>query len=394
MQQRTVLLGVTGSVAAYKAADIARELERRDVRVRVLMTEAATQFVTPLTFEALLKRPVATALFGAGEGSGPIPHVALAEEADAMLIAPASADIIAKMAAGLADDIVSCTALAFRGPVLLAPAMHTQMYLHPATQANISVLRQRGAVLIGPESGPLASGGYGPGRMSASATIVGLTMKALGQKGELAGKTIVVTAGGTQEPIDPVRCVTNRSSGKMGYAIAEACRDRGADVVLITAPTNLEPPAGISVVGVVTAQQMYEATREAVQSAQVLIMAAAVADYRPVNPATDKIKKERETLTIPLERTVDILKSVEGAFIRIGFAAESSSLEQNARSKLAEKHLDLIVANDITSTDSGFGSDNNRVVFIDREGATERLPMLSKREVASRLIDRIVRYLS
>ena len=241
VQQRTVLLGVTGSVAAYKAPDIARELERSGVRVRVLMTEAATKFVAPLTFEALLKRPVATEMFDAGE-IGPIPHVTLAEDANAMLVAPASADMIARLAAGLADDIVSCTALAFGGPLLLAPAMHTQMYMHPATQANLTVLRERGALVIGPESGELASGGYGPGRMSDTATIVGLTMKAMGQKGDLAGKRVVVTAGGTQEPIDPVRCVTNRSSGKMGYAIAEVCRDRGADVVLVTAPTSLRPP--------------------------------------------------------------------------------------------------------------------------------------------------------
>ncbi|MCK9357742.1 MAG: bifunctional phosphopantothenoylcysteine decarboxylase/phosphopantothenate--cysteine ligase CoaBC [Dehalococcoidia bacterium] len=393
MEQRTLLLGVTGSIAAYKAVEIARDLERRGVHVRVLMTEAATRFIAPLTFEALLKRPVTTSLWESRQ-SGPIPHIALSESADALLVAPASADIIAKLAGGMADDIVSCTALAFNGPLLVAPAMHANMYEHVATQANLATLRGRGAVIIGPETGELASGGHGAGRMSEPATIVGWTMKTLGRKGDFAGRTVVVTAGGTQEPIDPVRCVTNHSSGKMGYAIAEACRDRGADVILVTAPTGLQPPVGVETVNVVTAQQMYEATRAAVREAHALIMAAAVADYRPSNPAADKIKKERETLVIPLERTVDILKSIEGDFIRVGFAAESSSLEHNARAKLAEKHLDLIAANDITASDAGFGSDNNRVTIMDRDGGIDRLPLLSKREVADRLLDRVAKLLS
>jgi len=392
MEQRTVLLGVTGSIAAYKAPEIARELERRGVQVRVLMTEAATRFIAPLTFEALLKRPVTTGLWESRQ-SGPIPHVSLSDSADALLVAPASADIIAKLACGMADDIVSSTALSFSGPLLVAPAMHAHMYEHAATQANLATLRGRGAVIIGPETGELASGGHGAGRMSEPATIVGWTLKTLGRTGDFAGRTVVVTAGGTQEPIDPVRCVTNHSSGKMGYAIAEACRDRGAAVILVTAPTGLQPPVGVDVANVVTAQQMYEATRTAVRGAHALIMAAAVADYRPSNPAADKIKKERETLVIPLERTVDILKSVEGDFVRVGFAAESSSLEHNARAKLAEKRLDLIVANDITASDAGFGSDNNRVTIMDRDGGIDRLPLLTKREVADRLLDRVAKLL-
>jgi len=392
MRPQTVLLGVTGSIAAYKAPEIARQLERRGITVHVMMTEAAAEFISPLTFEALLDRPVTTRVFSPGEGDY-IPHIRLADSADALLVAPASADIIARLACGLGDDIVSCTALAFGGPLIVAPAMHTHMYLHPATQANLAVLRQRGAVVVGPESGNLASGDSGPGRMSTPESIVGWTMHTLGRRGELAGKVVVVTAGGTQEPIDPVRCVTNRSSGKMGYAIAEACRDRGATVILVTAPTNLEPPVAVDVRHVMTAQQMYDATRGAVAGADVLIMAAAVADYRPSNPAADKIKKERETLTIPLERTVDILKTLEGNFVRVGFAAESSSLEQNAKAKLAEKHLDLIVANDITASDSGFGSDDNRVSILDRDGGIDRLPLMSKREVADRVLDRIVQLL-
>jgi len=393
MNRRKLLLGVTGSVAAYKAAELARELERSGVDVAVMMTPAATRFISPLTFEALLKAPVTTDLF---QGGGPesIPHVSLAADAEALLVAPASADCLARLAHGLADDIVSCTALAFSGPLLLAPAMHENMYLNAATQANIALLRERGAVVIGPESGDLASGGKGAGRMSAIETIVGWTLKTLGRSGDLAGRTVVVTAGGTQEPIDPVRCVTNHSSGKMGYALAEAARNRGAYVILVSAPTALRPPAAVEVVPVVTAQQMYAATQEAVKHADALVMAAAVADYRPARPADGKIKKERATLELALERTVDILGSLEGSFIRVGFAAESSDLEHNAQAKLDSKHLDLIVANDITATDSGFGSESNRVTILERNGGVDRLPLLSKREVADRVLDRVVALLA
>lgn len=393
MKRHNLLLGITGSVAAYKAAELAREIVRHNVDVRVMMTEAATRFVAPLTFEALLGTPVITDLFQ-DNGTDPIPHISLAARADGILIAPASADCIARIAHGLADDIVSCTAMAFSGPLMLAPAMHENMYLNAATQANIALLRDRGATIIGPESGDLASGGRGAGRMSSIESIVGWTLKTLGLKGDLAGRTVVVTAGGTQEPIDPVRCVTNKSSGKMGYALAEAARDRGAYVILVTAPVALQPPTGIEVMPVVTAQEMYDATHAAVRHADALVMAAAVADYRPAHPATDKIKKEHASLEIVLERTVDILGSLEGPFIRVGFAAESSDLERNARAKLSGKHLDLIVANDITAADSGFGSDSNRVTIIDREGVSDRLPLLSKREVAERVLDRVVRLLS
>ncbi len=393
MKHHTLLLGITGSIAAYKAAEIARELAKHDVTVRVMMTPAATRFIAPLTFEALLNSVVVTDIFEAGP-AGPIPHVSLASEADAILIAPASADAIARIANGLADDIVSCTTLAFNGPLILAPAMHENMYRSTATQANVALLRERGAIIVGPASGDLASGGRGEGRMSPVDTIVGWTLKVLGQNGDLAGRTVVVTAGGTQEPIDPVRCVTNRSSGRMGYALAEACRDRGASVVLVSAPTSLQPPSGIEIVPVMTAQQMFEATQSAVKHADALVMAAAVADYRPSNPAGDKIKKETETLTVTLERTVDILGSVEGSFIRVGFAAESSNLERNAQAKLTSKHLDLIVANDITATDSGFGVDNNRVTLIGRDGTLERLPLQSKRAVADRVLDRVVQLLA
>jgi phosphopantothenoylcysteine decarboxylase / phosphopantothenate---cysteine ligase len=393
MTRHSVLLGVTGSIAAYKAAELARELSRQGVEVRVMMTPAATRFVAPLTFEALLNSPVVTDLFQGG-AAGPIPHVSLAAEAEALVIAPASADCLARLAHGLADDIVSCTAMAFNGPLVIAPAMHENMYLNQATQANIALLRERGAVIVGPESGDLASGGRGAGRMSPVGIIAGWVLKTLGQRGDLAGRTVVITAGGTQEPIDPVRCVTNHSSGKMGYALASAARDRGAHVILVTAPTALEPPAATEVVRVVTAQQMYEATQAAVRHADALIMAAAVADYRPAHPADDKIKKDHQTLEIALERTVDILGTVEGTFVRVGFAAESSELERNARAKLSGKRLDLIVANDITASDGGFGSEDNRVTILDREGGVDRLPLLSKREVADRVLDRVVSLLS
>ncbi len=393
MKRHSLLLGVTGSVAAYKAAELSRELVRSGVSVRVMMTLAATRFITPLTFEALLDSPVVTDLFQ-GDSAGPIPHVTLAAEADAILIAPASADCLARLAHGLADDIVSCTAMAFKGPLMVAPAMHENMYLSAATQANIALLRERGAVIIGPESGELASGGRGAGRMSPIETVVGWTLKTLGHSGDLAGRTVVVTAGGTQEPIDPVRCVTNHSSGKMGYALVEAARDRGAYVILVTAPTALRAPAGVEVVHVTTAQDMYVATQAAVKHADALIMAAAVADYRPANPRQDKIKKERALLELSLERTVDILGSLEGPLVRVGFAAESSDLEKNAQTKLAEKRLHLIVANDITATDSGFGSESNRVTLIDRNGAVDQLPLLSKREVADQVLDRVVRLLA
>ena len=389
---RTILLAVTGSIAAYKAAELAREFTRRGFAVRVMMTPAATRFVSPLTFEALVGSPVVTDLFDEGP-EGPIPHVSLAASANAILIAPASADCIARIAHGFANDIVSCTTMAFSGPLIIAPAMHENMYLNAATQENIGILKQRGAVVIGPDSGDLASGGRGTGRMSPVETIVGFTLQAIGRSGDLAGRRIVVTAGGTQEPIDPVRCITNRSSGKMGFSIAEACRDRGASVLLVTAPTSLTPPAGVDVVDVTTAQEMFDATQRAVNQADALIMAAAVADYRPGRPASQKIKKDSAALTIELERTVDILGSLSGSFLRVGFAAESTDLEHNAKSKLSAKNLDLIVANDITAADGGFGADSNRVTLIDRHGGIDRMPLQSKRDVADRVLDRVVQLL-
>jgi phosphopantothenoylcysteine decarboxylase/phosphopantothenate--cysteine ligase len=391
--KRTALLCVTGGIAAYKAAEVARELSRAGVTVRVAMTQAAQEFVSPLTFEALTHNPVATDVFDSGP-AGPIPHITLATECDVIIVAPATADALARLAHGFADDIVCCTVLASDRPLIIAPAMHTGMWLHPATQANVATLTSRGACFVGPISGDLASGDKGIGRLAEIDHIVAETLRVLGRNGDLSGRRIVVTAGGTQEPIDPVRCVTNHSSGKMGYAVAEAARDRGADVTLVSAPTALREPAAISVVHVMTAQQMADATQKAVDGADALIMAAAVADFRPAMAANDKIKKKDGAPVLQMERTVDILGTVRGDFIRVGFAAESSHLRENADSKLREKNLDFIVANDITANDAGFGSDNNRVTILDREGGVDELPLLSKREVAERILDRVVRLLT
>ena len=392
-EKGTVLLCVTGSIAAYKAVEIARDLVRAGVRVRVAMTPAAREFVTPLTFEVLTGSRVVTDVFES-DAAGAVPHVALAAECDVTLVAPATADAIARLASGLADDIVCCTVLASDRPLIVAPAMHSNMWSHPATQVNVDTLRTRGAVIVGPSSGDLASGDKGAGRLTDIDLIVGETLRVLGRQGDLAAKRIVVTAGGTQEPIDPVRCVTNRSSGKMGYAIAEAARDRGAEVTLVTAPTALRAPATVNVINVMTAREMADATERAVNGADALIMAAAVADFRPAIAAGDKIKKQDGSLTIELERTIDILGSVRGNFVRVGFAAESSRLKENATAKLREKSLDFIVANDITAADTGFGSDKNRVTILDRNGEAEELPLMSKREVAERILDRVAQLLT
>ncbi len=387
LKDKTVVLGVTGSIAAYKAADIASKLVQAGARVEVVMTRAATEFVTPLTFRSITARPTVTGMFDlASEFS--IEHVALAEAADLVLIAPATANIIAKLAAGIADDMLCCTVLATKAPIVLAPAMNVNMYHNPVTQENLAKLRSRGFSVVGPAYGRLASGEMGLGRLAEIREILESVRQVLGKRGDLAGKRIVVTAGGTQEPIDPVRHIGNRSSGKMGYAIAQAARDRGAEVVLITAPTALSDPVGMEVVHVQTSLQMREAVVKAIAGAHVLAMAAAVADYRPVAQSRSKIKKRADTLSLKLVRTPDILAEVEGEFIKIGFAAESEKLVENATEKLHRKNLDLIAANDITAADSGFDADTNRVVLIDAQGRAERLPLLPKSEVADRILDR------
>jgi phosphopantothenoylcysteine decarboxylase/phosphopantothenate--cysteine ligase len=318
----------------------------------------------------------------------------LAEAADIVVIAPATANIIAKLVAGIADDMLCCTVLATKAPVLIAPAMETNMYNNPVTQDNLSKLKARDFVIIAPTTGWLASGKEGPGRLADINDIIGSIRQVLGRDGDLASKHIVVTAGGTQEPIDPVRYISNRSSGKTGYALAEAARDRGAKVTLVTAPTSLPEPVGVDVIQVGTVQEMYQAVENVTPQTDALIMAAAVADYRPKSIAKDKIKKGKAGLTLELECTPDILGTVKGNFIKVGFAAESSNLVENAREKLKQKGLDFIVANDITASDSGFGTDTNRVTIIDREGRIDSLPLLPKREVADKILDRVVELLT
>jgi phosphopantothenoylcysteine decarboxylase/phosphopantothenate--cysteine ligase len=386
---KTIVLGLTGSIAAYKAAEIASQLTQAGAKVNVIMTKEAIQFILPVTFRAITGKPVVTEMFDlASEFS--IEHVSLAGTADIVVVAPATANIIAKLAAGIADDMLCCTVLATKAPVLIAPAMETNMYNNPVTQDNLSRLEARGFAIIGPASGWLASGKEGLGRLADIYDIMGSICQMLGRSGDLAGKHIVVTAGGTQEPIDPVRYIGNRSSGKMGYALAEAARDRGAKVTLITAPTSLPEPAGVDVVKVNTAQEMHQAVENVTLQADVLIKAAAVADYRPTKAAKDKIKKGEAGLTLEMECTPDILGSVKGNFIKVGFAAESSNLVENAKQKLKQKGLDFIVANDITASDSGFGTDTNQVTIIDREGKVDSLPLLAKREVADRILDKLV----
>jgi len=389
LKGKTIILGVTGSIAAYKAVYIASQLTQAGAKVDVIMTKAATEFVTPFTFRAITGRPVTTKMFDLDIEFN-VEHVSLAEAANVIVVAPATADIIAKLAAGIADDLLCCTVLASKAPVIVAPAMDTNMYQNPVTQDNLSKLKARNFIIVGPASGRLASGKEGLGRLADATDIIGTICQVLGKNGDLADKHIVVTAGGTQEPIDPIRCITNRSSGKMGYALAEAARDRGAKVTLITAPTSLTRPAGMEMLNVGTAQEMYQAVTDVIPQADALIMAAAVADYRPLDVARDKIKKEGNRLTLELERTPDILASIKGEFIRVGFAAESSNLVENAKLKLQQKKLDLIVANDISS----FGADNNRVTIIAREGKIDSLPLLSKREVADRVLDKVAKLLS
>jgi phosphopantothenoylcysteine decarboxylase / phosphopantothenate---cysteine ligase len=393
LSNKTIVLGITGSIAAYKAAEIASQLTQAGAKVNVIMTPEAVQFISPVTFRAITGRPVVTEMFDlASEFS--IEHVSLAKSADTVVIAPATANIIAKLAAGIADDILCCTVLATRAPVIIAPAMETNMYNNAVTQDNLSKLKARGFVIIGPATGWLASGREGLGRLADVNDIVASICQVLGRGGDLAGKHIVVTAGGTQEPIDPVRYISNRSSGKMGYALAEAARDRGAKVTLVAAPTALPRSAGIDVVAVGTAQEMCQAVEITTSGADVLIMAAAVSDYRPIETAKEKMKKREAGLTLELGCTPDILGTVKGDFIKVGFAAESSNLVKNARQKLQHKGLDLIVANDITASDSGFGADTNRVTIIDCEGRIDELPLLPKREVAERVLDRVAELLT
>ncbi|TFG44726.1 MAG: bifunctional phosphopantothenoylcysteine decarboxylase/phosphopantothenate--cysteine ligase CoaBC [Dehalococcoidia bacterium] len=385
LHNKTVVLGVTGSVAAYKAVDIASKLKQAGVHLEVLMTDSAQRFVTSLTFRAVANcQPVTSMWDMAGEFS--VEHVSLAKIADVILIAPATANTIARLAYGFADDIVCSTVLATKAPVIIAPAMNCNMYENAATQENIQKLKDRGIIVIEPESGHLACGTEGKGRLAATDTILDTVRLILARGGELAGKTVVITAGGTREPLDPVRYISNRSSGKMGYALAAAARDRGAVVKLISTVYMPQTP-GIELTRVESAAEMLKAVTSAVKGAHALIMAAAVADYKPSTVAADKIKKDAATFDLKLEPTSDILTEVKGDFIRVGFAAESRDLIENAKKKLVAKHLDLVVANDITAPGSGFGADTNKVTLLFKDGRVEDLPLMSKRDVAERVME-------
>lgn len=391
-----IILGVTGCIAAYKAAEVLRQLQQRGAEVRVIMTRHACEFVRPLTFEALSRSPVVTDMFAPGLNM-PVKHIELARWADLLLVAPATANTLAKFAHGLADDFLSTIHLAVQCPVVVAPAMDQEMWLHPTTQENIERLRRRGVVIIEPESGYLASGIEGEGRLADPAVIADRVMDVLSSRQrarDFVGQRVLVTAGPTCEDIDPVRFITNRSSGKMGYALAEAALRRGAQVTLITGPTSLVPPPGAEVVRVRRAQEMYEAVLRHVEAATIVIKAAAVADYRPASTQPTKLKKGTARLLVELEPTTDILAELgkrKGSRILVGFAAETENLIENGKEKLQRKNLDLIVVNDVSREDVGFGSDFNAALLIDRSGTVVELPLMSKREMAERILDHVKR---
>lgn len=395
LANKRILLGVTGSIAAYKAADLASKLTQSGALVDVVLTESAVKFISPLTFQSVTGRKayVDADLWG---GEGHVTHIGLGHAADLVLIAPVSANTMAKLAHGVGDNLLTVTVLASHCPLVLAPAMDVGMFGNPATQANVEILQQRGAIFIGPDEGHLASGLVGRGRFVEPPQILEQVRFLMSRGGPLAGRKVVVTAGGTQEPIDPVRLITNRSSGKQGYAVAQAALDAGAQVTLISAPTGLAIPAGAALVSVKTAREMQEAVMEQTKDADVLIMAAAVADFRPI-PAAQKLKKAAGIPQIEFETTVDILAAVAErkaatGFPRrsIGFAAESQDLLKNARSKLEHKRLDLMVANDISAADAGFEVDTNRVVFLFPDGSKQSLPVQEKVAVAEAIIQQVI----
>ena len=389
LEGKHVVLGVTGSIACYKAIDLASKLTQAGALVDTVMSYGATQFVTPLAFRSITHRAVITDTYDANSQFS-IEHVALAHQADVVVIAPATAHCIAKLAQGLADDPLTTTIIATAAPVMVAPAMDANMFDNPATQENVATLKRRGVVIAGPAPGRLASGLMGMGRLLETPDLLGYIAYTLGKDADMKGRKIVVSAGGTMEPIDPVRVITNHSSGKMGYAIAEAARDRGADVVLVAASTALPDPPLVNVVRVQTAQNMCDEVLRQVQKADALIMAAAVADYRPATEADQKIKKSADELTIELAKTTDILEAARGNFVKVGFAAETQDLIRNARDKVTRKDLDLIVANDLTDPEAGFGVDTNKVTFIDGDLKVEELPVMTKYEVSQRILDRVV----
>lgn len=394
LKDKKIVLGVTGGIAAYKVVEVASKLRQAGAEVHVIMTEEATKFVTPLTFREITGQPVVSDMW-AEVTQWNVAHVALATLADMVLIAPATANIIAKAAAGIADDMLSTTLLATKAPVLFAPAMNTNMYENPVTQRNIKTLKGLGYKFIEPDSGHLACGVTGVGRLPEPTAIVAAVDDYFVVAGELAGKKVLVTAAGTIEPIDPVRFIGNRSSGRMGYAIAAEAKRRGADVVLVSGPSALTPPEGVTVINIETAEQMRQAVLREFADTDITIKAAAVADYRAKTVADNKIKKNDETLVVELEKNPDILKELgsikKKGQILVGFAAETQNLLKYAKEKLEKKNLDFIVANDVTKPEAGFNVETNLIKILFRDGNIEEFPLLKKSELAKIILDRIIK---
>ena len=399
LRDSRIVFGVCGGIAAYKAADVVSKLQQAGALVDVILTEHAAEFVRPLTFSALSHRPVYSNLWEP-TGQAAARHIELGKSADLLLVAPATAHTIARLAHGFADDVLTAVALASTAPLVLAPAMEADMYTHPATRANLALLAERGATIIPPEVGHLASGEVGMGRFPETATILAQVRRVLGRRGDLAGRRVVVTAGGTHEALDPVRYLGNRSSGLMGFALAEDARDRGADVTLIAGATTVVPPTGVTLVRVTTALEMRDAVRAALADADAVVMAAAVADYRPEHAEKQKIKKGSAaenpdgSLTLRLVRNPDILAELAtdpavASVVRVGFAAETMDVLAHGTKKLREKRLDLLVANDVSKAGSGFGTPTNEVAMLYPDGRVERLELLPKADVAAAIWDRV-----
>lgn len=394
IKQKKILLGITGGIAAYKAAEIVRSLQKKDCSVTVVMTENAKQFITPLTFESLTEKQVYSDLFDPHAPTA-MKHIELSRNTDLLLIAPATANIIGKAANGVADDLLSCLLLTFIKPVLIAPAMNVYMYLNPVVQENITRLKKRGVKIIGPEKGELACGDEGLGRLAETESIVDAVLTELNTSEKLKNKKVLVTAGPTREPMDPVRFISNPSSGKMGFALAAEALRRGAEVTLISGPTEQEPLPGIKFIPVITVGEMREEVFKYLSNVDIVIMAAAVGDYQPVQYSKQKLKKDKELLVLEFKKTVDILAEIgrkKGNKVLIGFAAETEKIIENAQKKLKEKNLDLIVANEIGIKESGFQSDFNKTVILTKDGKQEELPLMSKTNLASRILDIINPY--
>ena len=394
LEGRRIVLGVTGSIAAFKAASVTSQMVKLGARVDVVMTESAQRFVGSATFAALSHNPVTTSLWDQSSEIS-IDHVLLGTRADCIVIAPATANTLAKLALGITDDALTATVLASSAPLVIAPAMDADMFGSAATQGNVSTLRERGAMIVGPESGRLASGLVGEGRMSEPDDVVDAVRAAIGLRfGDLVGSRVVVTAGGTREPVDPVRLITNRSTGKMGYAIAEAARDRGAETVLISAASGMRPPWGVETVSVATVDEMRAATLPACRDADVLVMAAAVSDFRPTQTTSEKIKKRAGGISLDMEPIEDWMPLATGdRLVKVAFAAETSDAAARGAEKMAAKGAVLTVANDVTEPGSGFGTDTNRVDIMRRDGSIESLPLMSKYNVGDAILDRVKPFL-